>query len=361
MARRGLRQFTNKAVPNIKTAKEKHRENTLDILFELKFVKNVEDMKIFDNRNDYKEFWLAWESYNSMGYKFQDLNRDEVREFALRSLKTMVKKFYQNKKYRKRIDDIKRIRDVGCQPIDAINQIVYSEITEEVIKDEENNEISRNVKTEITAKKIERIEFVSEVTIKAIENITESQKMAEEWIIDYKAAIDSIRNGGQYHGRHKFYHLELDAKYKRVALELAEKYEETIVTGSPEEIKEANMRFTAASKLHQMMKNVMESELSILNTITRFHEGGEARQRELMGAINTDRQLIEMGNAIVKEEKEVIDRSKLRMKLKEQGYSKIQDILAAELKNVGAIQDELDIPDETIIDVEVTEEADDRL
>ena len=52
--------------------------------------------------------------------------------------------------------------------------------------------------------------------------------------------------------------------------------------------------------------------------------------------------MIEMGNIILKEEKQVLDRSKMREKLKEQGYSKMQDILKNELMSVGAIEEEID-------------------
>lgn len=353
---RGNKSFQKK-IPRSRTTKDQKLHAVQEELFNLKFLKNLEDKVILERRDEYPAFWQAWESYNLKGLKLSELNQDGPAEYAKRSLNSLGKHFYNKPKFIKRREDLKRMREMGAQPIDAINQIVYSETKQETIFDENNNEISSATKTEITAKKIERIEFVSEVTIKSMQNILASQDMADDWIKDYKQAIDSAREGKTYKGKYKFHHLELAAKYNRVALELADKFEEVILFGDDDEIKEANRRMTAANKLHYMMKNVMESEMQVLKTITAFHEGGEARQRELMGAINTDRQLIEMGNAVVTEQKDVVDRTKLRAKLKEQGYSKIQDILAAELKNVGAISDE---KEDDFVEADF-EEGDDRI
>lgn len=319
-----------------------------DLLFELKYVKNLEDRAILENRDQYPDFWKAWEIWNKHHVTLEDLKTEDGEEFALRTLRSIGKEFYKVKRYIRMKEDIKRMRMMGAKPIDAVNQIVYSDTKQEVITDENNREISRSTKTEIVAKKIERIEFVSEVTIKSMQNILASQDMAEDWMKDYKEAIDCAREGKTYKGKYRFYHLELAAKYNRVALDLADRFEDIIMTGTDEEITDANKKINAANKLHTMMTNVMNSEMQVLRTMKAFHEGGEARQRELMGAINTDRQLIEMGNAVVKEEREVVDRTKLREKLKEHGYSKIQDILAEELKNVGAISDD----EEEIIEAE---------
>lgn len=315
------------------------RKIVMEALFELKFVKNIETYTILTERESFTDFWEKWCLFDKKGYKFEDLNRDEVAEYAYKSLVSLVKGFYKKKKYVARMKDIKRRRDMGAQSLDTMNQVVYSETTQDVIFDENNNEIAREVNKTITAKKIERIEFASEITIKAMEGITASQEMADEWFKDYKQAIECVNNGKEYSGKYKFYHLELAAKFKKIALDLADNYHQTILSGEPEQVKEVEARMKGAMKLAEMMDKIKEAEYAPISVMRIMHEGGSFRQREMMGAINNDRQMIELGNIVIKEEKEVVDRHRLREKLKEQGYSKIQDILTQELRNVGAVED----------------------
>lgn len=330
------------------------RINVLDALFELKFVKNIPDYTIWDQRDNFRDFWDKWGNFNKEGFKYDDLHLDDVRAYALKSINTLYRGFYAQKKYKEKIDDIRRTRQMGAQTLDVVNQVVIEDTVQDVIFDENQNEIARTKTQTITTKKIERIEFASELTIKAIDNIIASQEMSDDWFKDYKKAIESANNGERYKGKYQFYHLELAAKFKKVALDIADTLVEIIACGSALEIKIAEGRMRAAMKLAEMMEQVKKTEMSPVYTMAIMHEGGFNRQKELQGAITNDRQMIEMGNVIIKEEKQVIDRTKMREKLKEQGYSKIQDIFKQELLNVGAIEEEIDeeLNNPTIIDVE---------
>lgn len=341
----------NKRVRSVRMQK---RTNVLDALFELKFVKNIPDYTIWDQRDNFKDFWDKWGNFNKMGFKYEDLHLDDVRVYALKSINTLYRGFYAQKKYKDKIEDIKKTRAMGAQALDVVNQVVVSDVVEDVMFDENQNEIARTKTQTITTKKIERIEFASELTIKAIENILASQELSDEWFSDYKKAIESANSGQKYNGKYQFYHLELAAKFKKIALDIADNLVEVIACGSPGEIKFAEARMRAAMRLAEMMDQVKKTEMSPVYTMAIMHEGGFNRQKELQGAITNDRQMIEMGNIIIKEEKQVLDRSKMREKLKEQGYSKIQDIFKQELMNVGAIEEEIDqeLDNPTIIEVE---------
>jgi hypothetical protein len=332
------------------------RREVNEALFELKFVKNIETWTIWSERESFIDFWKKWENFNKMGYKFDDLYRDEVRDYAYKSLNNLIKNFYRDKKYKQRMEDIKRRRNMGAQALDVMNQVLLSETKQEVIFDDDGREVGREVVKTITAKKIERIEFASEITIRAMETIGASQDMVDEWLKDYKTAIDCANNNKEYNGKYKFYHLELAAKFKKIALDLADVCHQTILTGDIEEVRTAEARMRAAMKIAEMMEKIKETEAAPLRLMNLAHEGGERRQKEMMVAINNDRQMVEFGNIVLKEEKNVVDRHKMREKLKEQGYSKIQDLLTAELKNVGAIEDiEEEIKNPTIIDIEEDE------
>jgi len=344
----------NSGLPKGKNLNGQRRHLVMEALFELKFVKNIETWTIWSERDSFAEFWEKWGLFNKAGYKFEDLHRDEVRDYAYKSLKNLIKCFYRDKKYKERIQDIKRRRDMGAQSLDVVNQVVFSEMKQDITFDDDGREVSREINKTITAKKIERIEFASEITIKAMENITASQEMVDEWFKDYKKAFDCANNNLEYRGKYKFHHLELAAKFKKIALDLADTYHQTIMTGDIDDVKTVQARMSAAMKLADMMEKVRDAECAPVDLIKIMHDGGQFRQKEMMGAINNDRQMIELGNIVVKEEKQVIDRHKLREKLKEQGYSNmLQDVLTAELKNVGAIEDiEEEIQNPKIIDIE---------
>lgn len=326
----------------------------MEILFELKYVKHIPDYTLWDQRDSFKDFWDLWGKFNTMGFKYEDLHLDDVRIYALKSVATLGRGFHVIKKYKKRIDDMKAVREMGVGTLDTINQVVVNDVIEDVLFDENQNEIARTKTQTITTKKIERIEFASELTIRAIENIMASQELSDEWFKDYKKALESANSGEKYKGKYQFYHLELAAKFKKIALDIADNLAEIIMCGEPAEIKIAESKMRAAMKLAEMMDQVKKTEMAPVYTMSVIHEGGFNRQKELQGAITNDKQMIEMGNIIIKEEKQVLDRTKLREKLKEQGYSKIQDIFKQELKNVGAIEEEIDeeLNNTTIIDVE---------
>lgn len=339
-----------------KKARGMQRKLVLEELFKLKFIKELDIVSIYEQRESLREFWSRWLNFDKKKLKFEDLNKDEIREYAIKSINCLFTNFYRNRDYKQRIKELKNQRIMGIKPLDAINEVLVSETVSEVITDENNKEISRTNNTKITAKKIERIEFASEFTIKAIEGIISSQDMAQEWLQDYKKAIECANSGGKYKGKYQFYHLELSAKFKKIALDLADSMEQTIMDGSADDLKLIEGKMRAALKMAEMMDKVKESEFNPIKILNILHEAGSNRQKELIGAITNDRQLIELGNIIVKDEKDVVDRNKIREKLKEHGYSHVQEILMGELKAVGAIEDiEDEIENPTITDFEENE------
>lgn len=339
-----------------KEARGMQRKLVLEELFKLKFIKELDIVSIYEQRESLREFWNRWLNFDKKKLKFEDLNKDEIRDYAIKNITCLFNNFYRNRDYKQRIKELKSQRIMGIKPLDAINEVLVSETKSEVITDDNNREISRVSNTKITAKKIERIEFASEFTIKAIEGIISSQDMAQEWLQDYKKAIECANSGGKYKGKYQFYHLELSAKFKKIALDLADSMEQTIMDGSADDLKLIEGKMRAALKMAEMMDKVKESEFNPIKILNILHEAGSNRQKELIGAITNDRQLIELGNIIVKDEKDVVDRNKIREKLKEHGYSHVQEILMGELKAVGAIEDiEDEIENPTITDFEENE------
>jgi len=336
-----------------KKARGMQRKLVLEELFKLKFIKELDIVSIYEQRESLREFWDRWLNFDNKHFKYEDLNKEEVREYAIKSLNSLFTNFYRNRDYKQRIKEIKSQRIMGIKPLDAINEVLVSETVSEVITDKNNNEISRTNNTKITAKKIERIEFASEFTIKAIEGIISSQDMSQEWLKDYKEAIECANSGGKYKGKYQFYHLELSAKFKKIALDLAESMEQTIMDGSADDLKLIEGKMRAALKMAEMMDKVKESEFNPVKILNILHEAGSNRQKELIGAITNDRQLIELGNIIVKDEKDVVDRHKIREMLKKQEYTAVGDILVKELKAVGAVEDiEEEINNMKVTDVE---------
>lgn len=346
----------------VKAARGMQRKLLLESLFKLKFIKEIDLNSIYSEREHLRDFWDRWLNFHNSDekrrtkYTFEDLNKEEVEEYVKKNLRNLVKNYDRNKDFKLRMKELKTQRMMGIKPLDSINEVLVSESVSEIMTDENKNEISRVNSTKITAKKIERIEFASEFTIKAIEGIISSQEMSQEWLKDYKEAIDCANSGGKYKGKYQFYHLELAAKFKKIALDLADRMEEAIMTGTEMEVKSAQARMNAALKMADMMDRVKQSEFAPVTALNILHEAGERRQKELIGTITNDRQLIELGNIVLKDEKEVVDRDKIRAKLKEHGYSHLQDIMKEELKAVGAVEDiEEEIQNPTIIDAEEDE------
>jgi hypothetical protein len=326
------------SIPSPKISRNR-RKAVLESLFQLKFVKNLENHVIVEQRDSFPEFWDNWFLYNKAGYTRNDFTKDEVIQYARKSINTLVKAFYRESNYKKRMQDIKRRRDMGATALDVVNQVVFSETKEDVTFDDDGKEVSRAVNKTITAKKIERIEFASEITIRAMEEITASQELADDWFSDYRKAIESANGGKEYTGKYNFHHLELAAKFKKIALDLADKHLEIISDGDMYQVKESEARMKAALKMSEMMEKVRESEFAPLEVMLKMHDAGMNRQKEMMAAINNDKQMIEFGNIVIKEDIKIVNRNEIRNKLKEHGYSKIQDLLLGELKAVGAVED----------------------
>ena len=112
------------------------KRKLLDQLFELKFVKNLEDLTIYDNRHSYKDFWDLWCSLSGK-FSFKDLDLPEVKEIAYNSLRSMNRGFYKknDKNEQRRLDIMKR-REMGARHLDQVNEVVINETVEDVTFDE---------------------------------------------------------------------------------------------------------------------------------------------------------------------------------------------------------------------------------
>jgi hypothetical protein len=313
-----------------------------ELMFQYKFIKKIEHKDLIAQREHYKQFWTLY--CQLKGFEFKDLDRDDIQEKAYKFLVQKTKELYSMPKFSKRIKDINLS---GALPLDSVNQIIYTDTVEEIVFDENNNEIARSKTQEIRAKKIERIEFGSEITIKAVEHIRASQELADEWFNDYKKSIEAASKGKSYDGRFQFHHLELD------------RMQEVIETGTSEEIRFAEGKLRAIMKYSEMMEVVKRIEMQPLYTMNIMHEAGFNRQKELQGAVSNDRQMIDAGNIIVKEEVIANDRERLRKELKQQGYSKLESILEENLMAVGAVREQIEEEIKNpIIEAEVEDEFD---
>jgi len=331
-----------------------------EMLFELKFIKGIEEKDIYHHRNRYRDFWELWCNLKGT-YSFEDLSQEDIATRAMKSLRYTSNNFYGDKEFIARMEDLRKQREMNVLPIDKVNEVVFSEVVEEVIFDETNREVCRTKTQEIITKKVERIEFASNLTVSAIRNMEESQKMADEWFRDYKEAIDAKNAKRDYRGKYDFKHMELAAKFKIMALNMADDFGEVILTGTSGDINAARSKMTAIMKFSEMMDQVKKLEMQPLYVMNIMHEAGFNRQKELQGAIANDKMMIEHGNIIMeKEDKTVVDRQKMRDRLKELGYEGIQAIMADELRAVGAQQAEIEeeIANPRIIEEEVIDDFD---
>ena len=347
-------------MPKIRHVKSVQSRKMQEMLFELKFIKGVEEKDIYYHRDRYRDFWQLWCNLKGI-YSFEDLSQEDVGKRAMKSLRYTSNNFYGDKEFVARMEDLRKQRDMNVLPIDRTNEVVFSEVVEDVIFDESNREICRTKTQEIVTKKVERIEFASNLTVSAIRNMEESQKLADEWFKDYKEAIDARNEGREYRGKYDFKHMELAAKFKVMALNMADDFEKIILNGTSADINAARSKMNAIMKFSEMMDQVKKLEMQPLYVMNVMHEAGFNRQKELQGAVANDKMMIEHGNIIMeKEDKTVVDRQKMRDKLKELGYNGIQAIMSDELRAVGAQQAEIEeeIANPKIIEEEVVDDFD---
>lgn len=304
--------------------------NLREEYFRLKYMVGATNTEIYNNQEKYKTFWGYWNSLNSP-HKSNDPKKEDLVKKNLRHLSNNI---LSSSKFRKRREGLKGLNKQIVDPIDAVNQVIVEETRTDVVYDKLNNKISRTLNKTIVAKKIERIEFASVITINTLETITSSQELAQEWFEDYKNALH-----GRETTKFQFTYLEMATKFKKIALDLADKLDQIMEGDNISDIILIQNKMRTALKMAEMMDKVMETEMNPIKVMNIIHETGSARQKELAGAVATDRAMIDCGNIVFKEEKEVFNRAEMRSKLKEQGYNHIQNLLTEELKNVGAIED----------------------
>lgn len=349
---------TDNPTPNTKKKASRIVSKSIHkILMELKLKKGLSANDIIEQRDSLPEFWNLWESFNAKAMKISDLKTPEGQKYALKNIQQMEKNMFNNtstgKARKMEAEKIKYAMSIGMKPLEAVNQVISEEVVTDVIMDKDNNEVSRTTQKTIVAKKIERIEFASELTVNTIQSIMFSQEVSDQWLKDYKNAIESSLNGGVYKGKYQFHHLEIAGKFKKMVLDLMDRCQEDLVNGDLEEVRLVQARMKACNEVLVLLNGVKEVEMTPLRILSVAHEGGVNRQKELAGAITNDRTMVDMGNIIIKDEKSVTDRLKLREGLKEQGFHiTLQNILTESLKGVGAIEDIEDRIENPIIEVE---------
>lgn len=315
-----------------------------DLLMLLRVKNGLSAGDIIKQRDSLTEFWSLWESFNGKSMKIEDLNTPEGERYAFDNIQQMEKNLYpktsSGRRRKDMADKIKFSMSMGIKPLEAVNQIISEELITDVILDDDKNEVSRTTHKTIVAKKIERIEFASELTVNTIQNIMTSQEMSDGWLRDYKEAIDCSLTGKRYSGKYQFHHLEIAGKFKKMVLDIMDRCQDDLINGDLEQVKVAHGRMKACGEALILLNGVKETEMTPLRILNIAHESGVNRQKELAGAITNDRTMVDMGNIIIKDEKDVTDRKRIREKLKEQGFDiKLQEILTDTLKGVGAIED----------------------
>lgn len=333
----------------------KHKKLLTEKIFHLYFERALSFEVLFQERENYKEFWdlfcLALDKFRKANLKYEDLDNPDVKNLALKSFQRKVRSVYGIERFADKIKDLKIKRDIGENFLEPINQVVMTDTKEDVIFNDDGRELVRTKTQEIRQMKIERIEFSSPVTIDAINIASETQKATSEFFQDLMRKVK-----GEETKKHQFIHLDMATKVKKLALDLLDGMEEAIECSDDEQRKEINKKITQVMKFAKVADTVKRMEMQPLYTMNLIHETGANRQKEVNAAITNDRLMIDYGNVkLAPDEKVVGDTAKIRSQIKDKGYIAIDELLIKNLQNAGAyIQEEEqkientepDIPDE---------------
>jgi hypothetical protein len=253
----------------------------------------------------------------------------------------MMQKNCRNKKY---LQDFFRKLELNKNAkleVEKANQIIFEDTKQELITDGDKEVSVKTTKT-ITAKKIDRIEFNSPVTVAAFENIMSSQKLTNQWFNDYKRAVEASIQGKEYKGKFQFHQLELAGKYKVMVLELVDRCKNDIMTGSLDEVRLAEGRMKACNQMLMLLEGVMRVEMNPIQVMRTMHEAGINRQKEITTAAGNDSLMVSTGSIVISDEKEVFNVTERRRKLKEQGFDRVNEIFFDQLRDAGAIDEEVE-------------------
>jgi hypothetical protein len=320
----------------------KGNRQLLDLVFNnfahLNYIKGITPKNIYENRKEYPEFWRDW--CICFGKQAEYLESDLGRKYAIKKL-AMIQK---NARTRQCLKDFFQKYDLNKNAkleVEKANQIIFEDTKQELITDGDKEVSVKTTKT-ITAKKIDRIEFNSPVTVAAFENIMSSQKLTNQWFNDYRKAVEASIQGKEYKGKFQFHQLELAGKYKVMVLELVDRCKNDIMTGSLDEVRLAEGRMKACNQMLMLLEGVMRVEMNPIQVMRTMHEAGINRQKEITTAAGNDALMVSTGSIVISDEKEVFNVAERRRKLKEQGFDRVNEIFFDQLRDAGAIDEEVE-------------------
>lgn len=344
--------------------KKEIKKNLIKNLFELNKLKGLSLGDLINKKDDYRSFWELFIKYNNQKtgegitkLKFDDINKDQFYHYVHNKLRLVYNDMHNDKLMKLKIKDINDEHNIGYRPIQDSNhnKVIYSETIDKIKQDKHNKLVTRNISKTITEKKIERIEFSSPTTIESINSIMKMQKAKNEWLDDYKLALDSRNNGVEYKGKTQFYHMALGADYVQMGLTVADLIKNRNNLMNEDDGKEIdkiiNNKMKDLSKIYKIMQNTREIELDPLRISNIFNESGLNQQKEIFQAVANDSQMVSLGNIVSNNPLEVEDKNKIKDKMKQAGFGEILDEAMSKMfENVGGYKQEDKI--ENIIETE---------
>lgn len=317
----------------------KGNRHLLDVVFKnfahLNYIKGITPKNIYEDRKEYPDFWRDW--LICFGKQAEYLESDLGRKYAIKKL-AMIQK---NARTRQCLKDFFQKLELNKQAkldIEKSNQVIFEDTKQELITDGDKEVSVKTTKT-ITAKKIDKIEFNSPVTVAAFENIMSSQQLTNQWFSDYKKAVEASIQGKEYKGKFQFHQLELAGKYKVMVLDLVDKCKNDLMGDDIDKVRLAGARMKACNEMLALIEGVMRVEMNPIRVMRVMHETGYNRQKEITTAAGNDALLVSTGSIVLKEEKEVNDIEERKRKTEKLGYKVSEDLLMSQLLISGAVED----------------------
>lgn len=320
----------------------KGNRHLLDVVFKnfahLNYIKGITPKNIYENRKEHPDFWRDW--CICFDKKAEYLESDLGRKYAIKKL-AMIQKNARTRQCLKDFFQKLELNKNAKLEVEKANQVIFEDTKQELIT-EEGKEVSVKTTKTITAKKIDRIEFNSPITVAAFENIMSSQKLTNQWFDDYKKAVEASIQGKEYKGKFQFHQLELAGKYKVMVLDLVDKCRIDLMGDDIDKVRLAGAKMKACNEMLALIEGVMRVEMNPIQVMRVMHETGVNRQKEITTAAGNDALMVSTGSIVISDEKEVFNVAERRRKLKEQGFDRVNEIFFDQLRDVGAIDEEVE-------------------
>ena len=98
----------------------------------------------------------------------------------------------------------------------------------------------------------------------------------------------------------------------------------------------------ACNDMLALIEGVMRVEMNPIQVMRVMHETGYSRQKEITTAAGNDALMVSTGSIVISDEKEVFNVAERRKKLKEQGFDRVNEIFFDQLRDAGAIDEEVE-------------------